>query len=335
MTDITELRDRWKYRDEPHPADFVDLVEACVQIHDLCDALDEALEAKERYGLYNDEFVAARAALVARAEKAEAERDKWQSHDCEMCPDCLHDGAVVGRGCCGCYDGVCCKAPLREAPMTDIDTAELRERGPYITSMASDGYPVICVNTDSWNALCDALDEARERLVDSEVVSQRRSRELKEFAVRAWEAEAELAELRWAEMLTGQECENGKHADWFVDSEHNHLCPWCRIQKAEAQAIDNARHAERSAASEVRLGLLAEVEAERDALREELRIEEETNHACEMQALRGRESAEARLAAVRALCEPYGDPPIDATPSVDAILRALDGPAEEASDDDR
>ena len=26
-------------------------------------------------------------------------------HDCEVCPDCLHDG----NKCCGCYDGVCCQ----------------------------------------------------------------------------------------------------------------------------------------------------------------------------------------------------------------------------------
>lgn len=45
-----------------------------------------------------------------------------------------------------------------------LDTAALRERGPYITSMASDGYPSICVDTDSWNAMCAEIDRLRTAL---------------------------------------------------------------------------------------------------------------------------------------------------------------------------
>jgi hypothetical protein len=41
-----------------------------------------------------------------------------------------------------------------------------------------------------------------------------------------------------------------------------------------------------------------------------------------------RDALRAKAAVVRALCEPYGDPPIDATPTVVAILAALDGPGE-------
>jgi hypothetical protein len=36
-------------------------------------------------------------------------------HECETCPDCLHDG----NRCCGCYDGACCKA---EPPSVDAET---------------------------------------------------------------------------------------------------------------------------------------------------------------------------------------------------------------------
>lgn len=45
-----------------------------------------------------------------------------------------------------------------------IDTQHLRARGPYITSMASDGYPSICVDTDSWDAMCNEIDRLRAAL---------------------------------------------------------------------------------------------------------------------------------------------------------------------------
>ena len=48
------------------------------------------------------------------------------------------------------------------------------------------------------------------------------------------EVETLQAELEPYEMLAAQQCENGKHADWAVDSEHNHRCPWCRIATLEA-----------------------------------------------------------------------------------------------------
>lgn len=56
-------------------------------------------------------------------------------------------------------------------------------------------------------------------------------------------AEARLGELVWAEILTGQSCESGKHTDWFVDSEHNHQCPWCAIERAEAAVVTARRDA--------------------------------------------------------------------------------------------
>lgn len=44
------------------------------------------------------------------------------------------------------------------------------------------------------------------------------------------------AEFQWAEMLTHQSCPAGKHPDWFIDSEHNLLCPWCEIDKIRDQS---------------------------------------------------------------------------------------------------
>ena len=36
------------------------------------------------------------------------------------------------------------------------------------------------------------------------------------------------------EMLAPQQCAAGKHADWLVDSEYAHACPWCEIEKLRA-----------------------------------------------------------------------------------------------------
>lgn len=46
----------------------------------------------------------------------------------------------------------------------------------------------------------------------------------------------QVAETEWANMLTPQECQNKQHANWWVDSEHHHLCPWCRIAELEGVA---------------------------------------------------------------------------------------------------
>lgn len=48
-------------------------------------------------------------------------------------------------------------------------------------------------------------------------------------------ARREADDLRWAEMLTHQECAAKKHPDWFIDSEHNLTCPWCAIDDLRAR----------------------------------------------------------------------------------------------------
>ncbi|MGW0795971.1 hypothetical protein [Streptomyces sp. NPDC002692] len=48
-------------------------------------------------------------------------------------------------------------------------------------------------------------------------------------------AEEQLrAELSAYERMTAQQCPKGEHADWLVDSEYAHACPWCRIAELEA-----------------------------------------------------------------------------------------------------
>jgi hypothetical protein len=42
------------------------------------------------------------------------------------------------------------------------------------------------------------------------------------------------AELSTYEVLNPQQCPKGIHADWLVDSEHAHACPWCELEKTQA-----------------------------------------------------------------------------------------------------
>lgn len=44
-------------------------------------------------------------------------------------------------------------------------------------------------------------------------------------------------DLAWAETLTNQSCAAGKHADWWVDSEYNHACPWCELASAWGRLV--------------------------------------------------------------------------------------------------
>jgi hypothetical protein len=44
-----------------------------------------------------------------------------------------------------------------------------------------------------------------------------------------------VAELEQFEIMNSRRCERGVHADWLVDSENTHQCPWCRIAELEAE----------------------------------------------------------------------------------------------------
>lgn len=50
---------------------------------------------------------------------------------------------------------------------------------------------------------------------------------------------AELAQrnkdLEPYEVLNPQQCPAGVHADWLVDSEHTHTCPWCELDRLRAE----------------------------------------------------------------------------------------------------
>ncbi|MEH0552538.1 hypothetical protein [Streptomyces sp. B21-101] len=46
---------------------------------------------------------------------------------------------------------------------------------------------------------------------------------------------AELAEY---EVLNPQQCPKGVHADWLVDSEYAHVCPWCENERLRARVAE-------------------------------------------------------------------------------------------------
>ena len=52
------------------------------------------------------------------------------------------------------------------------------------------------------------------------------------------EIDRQRAELAAFEMLAPQQCPAGLHADWLVDSEYAHACPWCRVADLEGPAVE-------------------------------------------------------------------------------------------------
>lgn len=46
------------------------------------------------------------------------------------------------------------------------------------------------------------------------------------------------AELTEYEVLNPQQCPAGTHADWLVDSEHAHACPWCENERLRARVAE-------------------------------------------------------------------------------------------------
>ena len=50
-----------------------------------------------------------------------------------------------------------------------------------------------------------------------------------------------LAELETYEALSPQQCPRGIHADWLIDSERTHACPWCRIAELQHKSKSSQR----------------------------------------------------------------------------------------------
>jgi hypothetical protein len=46
------------------------------------------------------------------------------------------------------------------------------------------------------------------------------------------ELDAAKSELDQYAVLNPQQCPKGIHADWMVDSEYTHACPWCALHEA-------------------------------------------------------------------------------------------------------
>lgn len=98
--------------------------------------------------------------------------------------------------------------------------AVLRERATRHATEAIDSY---------WGYFGDMQKELTERVITPllSVVERLVS-----------ERDAARKELEPYEVLNPQQCPAGKHADWLVDSEHTHTCPWCELEKAQARVAD-------------------------------------------------------------------------------------------------
>ncbi|MEU8537559.1 hypothetical protein [Streptomyces parvulus] len=44
-----------------------------------------------------------------------------------------------------------------------------------------------------------------------------------------------VKQLAEYERLNPQQCPAGQHADWLIDSQYAHACPWCRIAELQAE----------------------------------------------------------------------------------------------------
>lgn len=90
---------------------------------------------------------------------------------------------------------------------------------------------VIELDLDSWDPGEDPADDQRRQdigdLVDARAAMGGLLDEIGRLS----------AELAAYEPLTPQQCPAGKHADWLVDSEYAHACPWCEIERLRARAL--------------------------------------------------------------------------------------------------
>lgn len=50
----------------------------------------------------------------------------------------------------------------------------------------------------------------------------------------AWHAVYAPRPARPLDCFTIQRCDAGEHADWAVDSENTHACPWCEVERLRA-----------------------------------------------------------------------------------------------------
>ena len=64
--------------------------------------------------------------------------------------------------------------------------------------------------------------------------------------------DAAKAELDEYAVLNPQQCPAGKHADWLVDSEYTHACPWCQIEELKGRVAELERPAVEAKRNEIR-----------------------------------------------------------------------------------
>jgi hypothetical protein len=92
-----------------------------------------------------------------------------------------------------------------------------------------------------------ALVTERDRLRDGDIAIYREAQGLRAEVERL---RGELEGLKWAEVLTEQGCAEGRHTEWYLDSENLHACPWCEVESLHA---DRPAYARQVAAATLRM----------------------------------------------------------------------------------
>ncbi|NED75306.1 hypothetical protein G3I51_23885 [Streptomyces sp. SID9944] len=148
------------------------------------------------------------AEIAARAEAAT--KGPWGYYDGETYADVAADLQITGRGSYSYREKV---ARLEDENYWDDAAHEEDDEERASEQMAANAAFIAHARTDVPALL-------------AELAAVRAERD---------QAQAELSEY---ERMNQQQCRAGKHADWLVDSEFTHACPWCQIEALKAQAAE-------------------------------------------------------------------------------------------------
>ena len=162
-------------------------------------------------------------------------------------------------------------APMDDQRLDEIlDRANAATKGPWCTDaweiyQGTEYVPGISF----WiGETCRGTADLEQDSADASFIAAART-DVPELVAEVVALRARVAELEAYEQLSPQQCPKGLHADWLIDSEYAHACPWCRIDElstAHSNAIKliNGLECDLSAAR----ARVAELEAQLPAVQE-------------------------------------------------------------------
>lgn len=127
---------------------------------------------------------------------------------------------------------------MNEQRLTEIlARAEAAAPGPW----ESDGAEIYgtfagVLSIDLWVGETLNIDDLEQANANASFIAAART-DVPELVTEVAALRARVAELEDYERLSPQQCPKGLHADWLVDSEYAHACPWCRVAELEAAAV--------------------------------------------------------------------------------------------------